>query len=300
MGIWNMKLCVRLVPLVVPLLVSVGRTSCAQETLSVKCIPGVVRQGDVCLVIASGPESVESVYGEFQAEEFPMAFLARNGTFRGLLGIDRNTNPGSYKLRVIATDAGQKLLTEVSTIRVEKVDFGIQRLTLPPSQVDLDPETLGRVKKEAMRLKTLLKSYRDERLWKGAFIRPVEGEVSSGFGVRRILNGQERSPHTGVDLAAPEGTPARASNSGVVVLADELFFSGLMIVLDHGWGTYSMYSHLSKALVHQGDTVSKGDILALTGSTGRVTGPHLDWRIRLNGVRVDPLSILQLAEYLEE
>jgi murein DD-endopeptidase MepM/ murein hydrolase activator NlpD len=164
--------------------------------------------------------------------------------------------------------------------------------------VDLDPQTLERVQEEATRIGTLLKGYRDERFWKGRFISPVEGEVTSPFGMRRILNGQERSPHTGVDLGVPEGTAVVACNH--VVLVDELFFSGKTIVLDHGWGIYSMYSHLSRPMIKSGDRVKKGEVIALSGSTGRVTGPHLDWRIRLNGARVDPLSILQLAGHLEE
>lgn len=300
MGIYRTKGLLRVLPLVAVFLLSVGRSSHAADALSVECLPSVVRQGDVCLVRVSGPESLGSVYGEFLGERFPMALVAGNGTFQGLAGVDMKTAPGIHKLRAIATDADQKLLTGVFSLRVEKVNFGIQELTLPPSQVDLDPKTLERVNREAERLRTLLKSSRDERLWRGAFVRPVEGEVTSTFGLRRILNGQERRPHTGVDLRAPEGTPVRACNGGVVVLADELFFSGIMVILDHGWGAFSMYSHLSEALVHEGDRVSKGDVIGLAGSTGRVTGPHLDWRIRLNGVRVNPLSLIGLADHLEE
>lgn len=300
MGICRVKRFLRLLSFLAIFLLSMARVSYTEDTLRVECLPSVARQGGVCLVRAWGPESLESVHAEFQGERFPMAPAIRTGCFQGLLGIDMRANPGFHQLRVIATEAKQNRFTKVSTLRVEKVSFGIQRLTLPPSKVDLDAETLQRVRREAKRVKTLLKSYRDERLWKGAFVRPVGGDVTSGFGLRRILNGQERSPHTGVDLRAPEGTPIRATNRGVVVLVDELFFSGIMVVLDHGWGMFSMYSHLSEALVHQGDRVSKGEILGLAGSTGRVTGPHLDWRIRLNGVRVDPLSLLKLGQYLEE
>lgn len=295
-----MKRFLRLLPIAATLLLSVGRISYTQDTLSVKCFPSIVRQGNVCLVIASGPQSLESVYGEFHGGRFPMALVTGDGTFQGLLGIDMNTNPGTYKLRVIATDADQKLLTKVFTLRVEKVTFAVQRLTLPRSMVDLDPKTIDRVNKEARLMKAILKSYRDERFWNGAFIRPVEGEITSAFGLRRIINGQARSPHTGVDLQAPEGTPVRACNSGIVVLVDDLFFSGKSVVLDHGWGMYSMYFHFSKTLVHQGDTITTGDIIGLAGSTGRTTGPHLHWGIRLNGARVDPLSIIQLTEHLEE
>jgi murein DD-endopeptidase MepM/ murein hydrolase activator NlpD len=251
-------------------------------------------------VTASGAPSLESAHGEFRGERFPMVPIGEGPVFRGLLGIDMNTEAGTYPVKVLAMDGGQTPYTVVGSLRVERVEFGIQRLTLPRSQVDLDPETLERVQEEARRIGTLLKEYRDERLWNGPFISPVEGEVTSPFGMRRILNGQERSPHTGVDLGVPEGTAVGACNHVIVVLVDELFFSGKMIVIDHGWGIYSMYSHLSKLLVQSGERVKKGEVIGLSGSTGRVTGPHLDWRIRLNGARVDPLSILQLTGHLEE
>jgi murein DD-endopeptidase MepM/ murein hydrolase activator NlpD len=229
-----------------------------------------------------------------------MAAVPPKGTYRGLLGIDMRASPGTHELRVVATDANQKRFIQSITLTVKRVAFGIQRLTLPPSQVDLDRETLERVKKEARRMRAVLKEYRNERLWKGSFIRPLEADVSSAFGLRRILNGQERSPHTGVDLRAPEGTPVMACNRGTVVLVDNLFFSGKSVVLDHGWGMYSMYFHLSRVLVDPGDIVARGEILGLAGATGRATGPHLHWGIRLNGARVDPLSILRLGEHLEE
>ncbi len=300
MGILKMKWRLRLLPLVAIFLLSAGRISYTEETLRVECFPRVARQGEVCLVRASGPESLESIYGEFQGEKLAMAPAADSGTYQGLVGIDLNTSPGTYEVRAIATDGSQGILTGVFSLRVEKVDFSTQRLTLPRSMVDLDAKTLDRVNREMKRLKALFKTSRDERLWDGAFVRPVEGAITTAFGLRRVINGQPRSPHTGLDLRAPEGTPVRACNSGVAVLVDDLFFSGTSVILDHGWGMYSMYFHLSEALVHQGDEVAKGAILGRAGSTGRATGPHLHWGVKVNGARVDPLSLIRLAGYLEE
>ncbi len=289
-----------LLPLAAILLLPGGRVSSSEDTLQVTWFPRVAMQGDVCLVTVSGPQSWESVRGEFLGQEFPMASARGKGTFQGLLGIDMNASPGVHRLVVIARGTDQGIIEKVSQVRVEKANFGTQRLTLPRALVELDEKTLERVMKENIRMRALLKNYRGERLWNGAFIRPVAGEVTTAFGLRRILNDQPRSPHTGVDLRAPEGTPVRACNSGVAVLFDELFFSGKSVVLDHGWGVYSMYFHLSKALVQEGDSVTKGEIIGLAGSTGRATGPHLHWGIRLNGARVDPLSIIELTEHLEE
>ena len=166
--------------------------------------------------------------------------------------------------------------------------------------VDLDAKTLERVNQEAKRLQALFQTFRNERLWRGAFICPVEGGLSSAFGLSRMMNGQRRSPHTGVDFETEEGTPVWACNRGVVVLSDQLFFSGKSVILDHGWGFYSMYFHLSEARVGEGDRVSRGAMVGRVGSTGRSTEPHLHWAIRIRGARVDPFSLLELTEGLRE
>jgi murein DD-endopeptidase MepM/ murein hydrolase activator NlpD len=254
----------------------------------------------VSLVVVSGPKPLQSVRGEFEEREIPLTPRPGDGTFQGLIGIDMNKNPGDYTLEVIAETTDRKLLVNAVTLTVEKVNFATQRLTLPRSMVDLDPKTLERVNKESTRLKTLFKGIREERLWQDTFIRPVDGEVTTPFGVRRFLNDQPRNPHSGVDLRAPEGAPVRACNDGVVLLVDEMFFTGKSVVLDHGWGIYSMYFHLSEARVREGETISGGNIVGLAGSTGRASGPHLHWGIRLNGARVDPLSLIGLNEYFEE
>lgn len=282
------------------LLVSAGKAAYAENTLRVEYLPRVVKQGDVCFIRASGPALLKSIYGEFRGERFPMAFGAHHGTYEGLLGIDMNTRPATYEIKVVAIDGSRRAYSSALLLKVEKVDFRTQTLSLPSSMVDLDPETLERVNKEERRLKALFQGFRDERLWSGAFLPPVPGELTAVFGLRRIINGQHRSPHTGVDLRAEEGTPVLACNSGVVVLVDQLFFSGKSVILDHGWGIYSMYLHLSEALASEGDRVSTGAMLGRVGSTGRSTRPHLHWGIRINRARVDPLSLLRLTEHLRE
>lgn len=290
----------RLLTLIAILFVSAERTSYAENTLLVEYFPRVVKQGGVCFIRASGPASLKAIYGEFQGEKIPMALGGRHRTYEGLLGIDMNTGPGTYELKVVATDGNRRVYTSSLLLKVEKVDFKTQTLSLPSSMVDLDPQTLARVEREEKRLKALFQGYRDERLWSGAFVRPVAGGSTTNFGLRRIINGRPRSPHTGVDLRAEEGTPVLACNSGVVVLGDQLFFSGKSVILDHGWGTYSMYFHLSETLVSEGDRVSTGAMLGRVGSTGRSRGPHLHWGIRINGARIDPLALLRLTEHLQE
>lgn len=277
------------------LLVSTGKASYAENNLRLEYLPKVVKQGDVCLIKALGPALLKSIYGEFQGERFRMTFVAQNGAYEGLIGIDMSTRPGTYEIKVFAIDGDSRVYSSTLSLKVGKVNFGIQKLWLPSYMVDLDAETLERVNKEARKVQALFQAFRDERLWSGPFIRPVEGELSTAFGLNRIINGQIRNPHSGVDLRAEAGTPVLASNSGMVVLVDEFFFSGKSVILDHGWGLYSMYYHLSETLVKEGDGVSKGAMLGRVGSTGRSTGPHLHWGIRMNGARVDPFSLLKIG-----
>ena len=276
------------------LLLLTGKSASAENHFRAESLPRVVRQGEVCLISIKGPPSLKSIYVEFQGVRFPLAFGEQNGIYEGLIGIDMDTRPATYEMKIVTTEEGGVIYLSAFSLKVEKADFGVQELSLPSAMVDLDRETLERVNKEAGKLNSLFRIFRDEKLWQGAFVRPVEGELSSAFGLSRIINEQRRNPHTGVDLRAEEGTPILACNSGIVVLVEELFFSGKSVILDHGWGFYSMYFHLSEALVKEGNRVGKGAMLGRVGSTGRSTGPHLHWGIRMSGARVDPLSLLNI------
>jgi murein DD-endopeptidase MepM/ murein hydrolase activator NlpD len=270
-----------------------------ENSLRVEVLPKSVKQGEVCLLKSRGSVSLKSVYAESQGKRYPLGLGENNQDYEGLLGIDMDTKPDRYGIRFVATDGGGKVDSQTFSIKVTKADFAVQKMTLPKSMVDLDPKTLERVNRESKRLKEIFQTFRNERTWKGAFIRPVEGELSGAFGTRRIINGQPKSSHTGVDLRAEEGTPVLASNSGRVALVDDLFFSGKSVVLDHGWGLYSMYFHLSETRVREGDQIPKGAELGRVGSTGRSTGPHLHWGIILNGARVDPFSLLRSTASLQ-
>ena len=132
------------------------------------------------------------------------------------------------------------------------------------------------------------------RLWVGAFLAPVAVQITSPFGLRRVINSLPRTPHGGVDLKAQLGAEIAAANHGRAVLRDDFYFSGKSVVLDHGGGVFTMYFHLSEFRVEKNAEVRKGDIIGLAGMTGRVTGPHLHWGARLNGARVDPMELLQI------
>jgi len=274
------------------LLLPAGKVVRAENPLRVEVFPKGIKQGDVFLVRTSAPAALSSIHGEFQG--------ANTGTYEGLVGVDLNTKPSRYEMKVVATDRGGHSYSKGLPCKVEKTDFAVQKLTLPRSMVDLDPKTLDRVNRESKKLKALFEGVQRETLWRGAFVRPVEGELSGAFGVRRIINGQTKSPHSGIDLRADEGTSVVACNGGRVALVDEFFFTGKSVILDHGGGLYSMYFHLSETGVSEGARVHTGDLLGRVGSTGRSTGPHLHWGMIIRGARVDPLSFLRLTKYLQD
>jgi Peptidase family M23 len=278
------------------LLVLPGRFVSAGNPIQAESLPKVVKQGEACLIRVPGSVSPRPIALGFQGRRIPLAFTEQTGNHEGLIGIDMGAQPSTYELKVIAKDRGSDLHLTSLSLKVEKVEFGVEKLTLPSSMVDLDRKTQVRVSQEEKLLTALFGTFREERLWEGAFICPVEGELSGAFGVSRIINGQPRSPHSGIDLRAKEGTPVLATAGGVVVLARPLFFSGNSVILDHGWGFYSMYFHLSEVLVRDGERVAKETRLGRVGSSGRSTGPHLHWGIRMNGARVDPLSLLKLED----
>ncbi len=171
-------------------------------------------------------------------------------------------------------------------------DFPTRRLTVEERFVNPPQEESERIQEESQRVGEIFATINPRKIWERSFLSPVPGAATSGFGKRSILNGQPRSPHTGTDFDADEGTPVRSPNSGKAVLVSNLYFSGNTIIVDHGQGLYSYFGHLSRFAVAEGDLVSPGEQIGYVGATGRVTGPHLHWSVRLNGSRIDPLSLI--------
>jgi murein DD-endopeptidase MepM/ murein hydrolase activator NlpD len=173
--------------------------------------------------------------------------------------------------------------------------FPVKKLRVKPEFVTPPPEVGERIRREAELLQMVYSVITEDWLGEGAFEKPHPGESAGNFGEKRIYNEVPRSSHSGLDIAASYGSPVRASNSGRVVLARDLYFSGKTVILDHGLGVFSIYCHFSELRVSRGQNVKKGDVLALAGSTGRSTGPHLHWAVRIRGNRVDPQALLELG-----
>jgi len=204
---------------------------------------------------------------------------------RFVIGFDRDES-GDRSLQVSEADGVQQariLTVAAREYQIERVDG------LPPQTVTPDPEALERIRLEAEMVASA-RARRDQRTdYADGFAWPADGRISGVYGSQRVLNGEPRRPHYGLDIAAPTGTPVHAPADGIITLAyDDMYFSGGTIVLDHGQGLSSSFLHLSRVLVEAGAAVRRGDVIAEVGSTGRASGPHLDWRMNWLNRRVDP------------
>lgn len=246
--------------------------------------PKKVGPGDLFVVLVTN--AVGKVDGTFDNKEIHF-YPAKKG-FKAIVGVDLFKEPGKYDLEITAGNVSVK-----RTISVTKKKYPVQRLTLPKDMVELSPENEARAERESKVMAALWPNQTD-RIWSGNFINPRPGEISTKFGLKRFINDIPKSPHTGVDIAADEGEPVKAPNSGRVILVSDHFFSGKSIVLDHGQGIYTMFFHLSKQMVAQDQQVKKGEVIGLVGSTGRSTGAHLHWGARVMGARVDPTELFKL------
>lgn len=272
-----------------------ANTSMALPKPDITVSPDSIFQGNVGLVRVETTNG-ESPQVQWMNQELFMAPFGNGKTWFGFFGADLKLKPGSYPLVVKIPSTGVRKQIDIA---VQSKDFGVRQLTLPKEMVDLDAVTLERVKREAAIMKEVLETPPTAPQWKGPFVKPVNGEVVGTFGQASIINGMPRSPHSGVDLKAETGTPVLSINSGRVVLTGEHFFNGLFAVVDHGGAVQSMYFHLDKILVQRGDRVEKGQVVGLVGATGRATGPHLHFGIRINGARIDPMQFIKVNEAME-
>lgn len=252
--------------------------------------PLTLAQGQVLLVTVPAADADAPLVAELQGRRFRL-YRLEPGRFAGLIAADMGLKPDRYALLVRTGDGRER---ERLDLEVVSAAFGRQELTLPKDKVTLDAETLARVEREQQVLLGAMAPVTDAPLWRGGFVVPVEGEVKRTFGLNRVINGEQRSPHSGEDISAPRGAPVVAANHGRVVLAGDYFFSGKSLIVDHGLGVYTMYFHLDEIKAALGDEVEKGALIGTVGATGRATGPHLHWGARINGARVNPFSLIEV------
>jgi murein DD-endopeptidase MepM/ murein hydrolase activator NlpD len=216
--------------------------------------------------------------------ERPVLVAADHGQWVAVVGLALDTHPGAIDLKTKVDGKTQELRFEVSDKKYPE-----QHITLKDkSKVDLSPADLARAEREIAEIKKLKLHWSDAPETDLDFIAPAQGGQGSRFGLRRFFNGEPRLPHAGMDVVVARGTPIKAVAAGKVLAAGDYFFNGKTLFIDHGNGLITMYCHLDRFDVKAGDTVAKGQQVALSGMTGRATGPHLHWSVILNGAMVDP------------
>ncbi len=219
--------------------------------------------------------------------------LIRKNTqfWEAVVGIPLSAKAGIHQLKIEV-----KGKTQYHDFSVAAKDYATQHITLKNKRmVNPYAKDLERIRKEKKVILHALASWSDKPEVQTQFILPVEGELGSPFGLRRFFNGEPRRPHSGLDIAAPEGTLIRSPADGVVVNTGNYFFNGNSVFVDHGQGLVTMFCHLSDIEVETGTVVKQGDVLGKVGMTGRVTGPHLHWSVGLNNTRVEPMLFLTPA-----
>jgi len=215
--------------------------------------------------------------------------IGKSQDWKAIVGIPLKIELGEHKLKVVSNSAEANYLFEV----VDK-DYETQYLTIKNKrQVDPNKEDMLRISKERKLISKVKTNWREINNIPLRFIKPAKGPFSSSFGLRRFFNNQPRNPHSGLDIAAEKGTPIVAPAAGVVTNAGDYFFNGKTVFLDHGQGLITMYCHMEKINIKEGDSVNVNDVLGTVGSTGRVTGAHLHWSVILNNTTVEPLLFLK-------
>jgi len=257
------------------------------DAFQAKVLPSRIRPGDVFMIRVSGLKKAAGPSALFNDKPLHFSSCGK-GCYIGLGAFDLSTRPGAY--RMLLKVGQQKTMLRM---RVLKDRFETIHLNLPEEKVSPGPENIVRIKKEADLLNSIWE-IDSERLWEGSFLLPLQNPLSTPFGTKRIINMETVSIHKGLDMKGQEGEGIKASNKGRVVLTEELFFGGNTVILDHGQGIFTVYMHMSGFKVSPGDLVLKNDIIGFVGSSGRASGPHLHFGVKVTGINANPVSLTGL------
>ena len=268
------------------------QTAPAKAPIAIKADARTLQPGELVVLTVTVPPGTTRV----QAQAFSRTLASvrlDDRTWQVLVGIDLVTGPAVYTVKVTAAlpDSEQ---SATHALKVVDKAFPTRKLTVDEAFVTPPESALARIAEDSKALERCWVNSAGEKLWTGPFIRPVPHDANSAFGSRSVFNGQQRNPHSGADFRSPPGTPIKAPNAGRVLLAHDLYYSGGTVVIDHGLGLFSLFAHLSAIDAKEGTSVAAGEVVGKVGATGRVTGPHLHWMVRVNGARIDPLSLLAL------
>lgn len=243
--------------------------------------------GGIARVALSRAERPRVYYGELR-----VMVIGEAWNWQAIVGIPLNAEAGSHELRVLP-DQGKG----VTAFQVVGHDYASQHLSIADKRhVNPTPEDMQRIDKESARMQAVKAEWTEDADIPFDLVLPVAGRISSPFGLRRYYNGEPRQPHGGIDIAAPEGTPVRAAARGRIIDSADYFFNGHTVLIDHGQGLMTLYCHLSRVDVAEGETVDAGSIIGAVGRTGRATAAHLHWSVYLNQTAVDPALFRPIVE----
>ena len=270
--------------------------------LGIRLSQPVVTVGDITIVEIDGQRkgpSLEDLGARFLDIVIPLFDHPIKGsdTRIGLIPIPYKTSPGVKTLFLEWTDSAGHHRHPIP-LEIRGGRFQSEKLQVTASRVIPPKKMMPRIQREREEIKAAYSRSQPLRCWDAPFQRPTTGKVTSAYGAQRLLNGKLQRYHGGVDFRAASGTPIYAANSGVVRLAKNLFYSGNHVILDHGEGLFTSYSHLSHIDVSTGQSVARGQVIGKSGSTGRVSGPHLHWSVKVHGVNVDPLRFINALDTL--
>jgi len=256
--------------------------------------PQRIVNGSAMLVRVTTPQEVQALTGSWLGHDLTFSFDAHQKFWFAIAGASIETKAGTYPLELHAETTAATTLEFEKKIPVFQQHYPEVKLTVPGKYTAPSPEEQREIEEGKKVKDEIFKTLTPNREWQGSFEAPVEAEISDVFGVARVFNGTTQSTHLGLDFRVPAGTPVAAVNRGTIILARPLFFEGNFIVIDHGQGLMTLYLHLSKFLVKEGDTVEKGQQVGISGGTGRATGPHLHLAVRWQGIYLNPETLLKL------
>lgn len=244
-----------------------------------------LKPGGVAVIAVSASNSVRP---NVTYQKKPVAVVKGSQNWLAVVGIPLSAKTGRHSINIVHSTRKKT----IKTFNVKNYPYRTQRLTIKnTNKVNPNKKSTKRIEREFFLKKKLRGTFTASQPHFN-FIKPTTGRDSGRFGLRRILNKQKRNPHSGMDIAAPQGRSVKATETGQVIFAGDLFFTGKVVYLDHGNGLLSLYAHLSKINVKKGQRVKRGQLIGKVGKTGRVTGPHLHWSVYLNGNAVDPSLFL--------
>lgn len=255
--------------------------------------------GDLVRVDVSADEPLSSVDGTLRGEKLDFVSGCPGSEpcarWHAWAALDLDWEPGDLELKAAAKTASGAPVAASRALRLQAKSFPTSELKVEKKYVDPPKAEQERIARDNAKLARVYAQRSPASPPSGGWLRPVPGEPTGVFGSRRVFNGQKRNPHSGLDLRAATGTPVESAGPGIVRLAEDLYFSGYTVIVDHGGGLFLVYAHLSRLDVKEGESVERGAQLGLSGATGRVTGPHLHWGGKVGKRIFDPTSLLDEA-----